>query len=141
VRCGNCAQACPAHIIQPDLGGGLAGLLTPRLSFAQNYCREDCRRCLQVCSSGALTRLSLDEKRRAIIGQARFDLETCWLALGRECNACIQRCPYEAITIATAADGFSSEPRLDAARCNGCGACEAVCPVRPVRSAVILAAS
>lgn len=134
VRCGNCAQACPAHIIQPDLAGGLAGFLAPRLSFAGDYCREDCHRCHQVCPSGAITRLSLPEKRRAIIGTAQVDLDTCLMALGRECNACIQHCPYEAIAIASDGDAFSSRPQVDLARCNGCGACELACPVRPRRS-------
>ncbi len=134
VRCGNCAQACPTHIIQPDLAGGLTGLLAPRLSFAEGYCREDCHRCEQVCPSGAITRLALPAKRRAVIGSAQVDPETCLMALGRECNACVQNCPYEAIAIASAGDAFSSRPHVDLARCNGCGACEAACPVRPVRS-------
>ena len=134
VRCGNCAQVCPAHVIRPDLAGGLAGLLTPRLNFAEDFCRADCNRCHQVCPSGAIARLSLVEKRRAVIGLAHVDLDTCLMALGRECNACIQHCPYEVITIAGGADGFSSQPQVDLSRCNGCGACETVCPVRPERS-------
>jgi ferredoxin-type protein NapF len=134
VRCGNCAQACPSHIIQPDLGGDLAGWLAPRLSFVDDYCRENCHRCHQVCPSGAIARLSLAEKRRAVIGSARVDLDTCLMALGRECNACVQICPYEAITIESGRDGFSSQPRVDFGRCNGCGACEPACPVRPRRA-------
>jgi ferredoxin-type protein NapF len=134
VRCGNCAQACPPHIIQPDFASGLAGLLAPRLSFAEGFCREDCHRCLQVCPSGAITRLSLPEKRRAVIGSAQVDLDTCLMALGRECNACVQHCPYEAVAVASGADGFSSRPQVDLAHCNGCGACETACPVRPRRA-------
>jgi ferredoxin-type protein NapF len=134
VRCGNCAQSCPSQIIQPDLRGGLTGLLAPRLSFSAEYCRENCHRCQQVCPSGAIARLTLAEKRRAIIGRAVLDADTCLMALGRECNACVQHCPFDAVAVTTGPDGFSSRPVVDLVRCNGCGACEAVCPVRPRRA-------
>ncbi len=135
VRCGNCAQVCPAKIIQPDVGAsGVAGFLTPRLRFESDYCREDCHRCNKVCPSGAIARLSLLEKKRHVIGQAVVDLDLCLLAQGRECTACIQKCPYEAIALDSADGGFSNEPRVVLDRCNGCGACEAVCPTQPVRA-------
>ena len=135
VRCGNCAQVCPAKIIQPDFGdGGLPGLLAPRLRFDRDYCREDCHRCNEVCPSGAIARLSLIDKRRRVIGQARVDLTVCLLAQGRECTACIQKCPYQAIAMKSADGGFSHEPQVILDRCNGCGACEAVCPTRPERA-------
>ncbi len=137
VRCGNCAQACPTRIIQPDLTSGFTALFSPRLMFAAGYCREDCHRCHQVCPSGAIARLSLAEKRRAIIGRAQVDLDTCLMAQGRECNACVQACPYEALAIAAGPDGFSSRPVVDPDRCNGCGACEAACPVTPARAIVV----
>lgn len=135
IRCGNCAQACPAKIIRPDLGaGGLAGLLAPRLGFAEDYCREDCHRCGMVCPSGAIARLSLAEKRQRVIGLAIVDLDRCLLAQGRECTACIQKCPYAAIAMHSADGGFSNEPLVLRDRCNGCGACETVCPALPVRA-------
>ena len=135
IRCGNCAQACPSRIIHPDLGqSGFAGFLTPRLSFDQNYCREDCHRCGQVCPSGAIARLPLAAKRLQVIGPARVNLDTCLLANGRECTACIQRCPYAAVRLQTSADGFSTAPAVDLKQCTGCGACEAACPVRPQRA-------
>jgi ferredoxin-type protein NapF len=138
VRCGNCAQVCPAHIIHPDLGGsGLTGLLTPKLRFSDDYCREDCHLCGQVCPSGAITRLSLDDKARRIIGLAVVDLDRCLLARGRECTACIQKCPYQAIAMASSDGGFSNEPAVLADRCNGCGACESVCPTDQPRAITI----
>ena len=141
IRCGNCAQACPSQIIQPDLGeGGFAALLTPRLRFNSDYCREDCHRCGLACPSGAIARLPLPEKRRRVIGPARVDLDTCLLAAGHECTACLQRCPYEALRLHSPDGGFSNEPRVDLGKCTGCGACEAVCPVRPARAIRVLAA-
>ncbi len=134
VRCGNCAQACPSRIVRPMLRGDLAGLLTPTLSFERDYCREDCHQCGRVCPSGAIARSSLQEKLRQVIGPARVDLDVCLLANGRECTACIQRCPFRAIALKTTQDGFATEPAVDLARCVGCGACEAVCPTRPARA-------
>ncbi|MBN2506273.1 MAG: 4Fe-4S dicluster domain-containing protein [Verrucomicrobia bacterium] len=135
LRCGNCAQVCPSRIIQPDFGdGGLPGLLAPRLRFDRDYCREDCHRCNEVCPSGAIARLSLADKRRRVLGRARVDLTVCLLAQGRECTACIQKCPYHAIAMKSTDGGFSNEPQVLLDRCIGCGACEAVCPTRPERA-------
>ena len=139
VRCGNCARACPSRIIQPDLGSsGIAGFLTPRLCFDADYCRENCHRCLEACPSGAIPRLSLTAKRHRIIGPAVVDPAICLLANGRECVACIKQCPFQAIAMQSSDGGFSNQPRVDLSRCTGCGACEAVCPVRPRRAIVII---
>jgi ferredoxin len=112
----------------------VAGFLTPRLRFDQDYCREDCHRCNEVCPSGAIARLSLADKRQRVIGRAVVDLALCLLAQGRECTACIQKCPYQAIAMESADGGFSNQPGVVLDRCNGCGACEAVCPTHPVRA-------
>lgn len=135
VRCGNCAQVCPSKIIQPDFGtSDIVGFLTPQLLFDSDYCREDCHRCNEVCPSGAIARLSLAEKRRRVIGQAVVDFNRCLLAQGRECIACIQKCPFQAIAMRSTDGGFSNEPCVALDRCNGCGACEVVCPAQPVRA-------
>jgi ferredoxin len=78
------------------------------------------------------------EKRRRIIGPAEVDRDTCLLVNGRECTACIKACPYEALALDSSDGGFSSEPRVDRAKCTGCGACEAVCPVRPRRAICVV---
>ncbi|MBI5396555.1 MAG: 4Fe-4S binding protein [Verrucomicrobia bacterium] len=133
VRCGDCTRVCPTRILKPDLGEhGLAGLLAPVAKFDDGYCKEDCNRCGQVCPSGAIERLPLAEKRRRVIGPAKVDLETCLLANGQDCTACIRACPYEALKVLS--DGFDTRPELILARCTGCGACETACPVRPHRA-------
>lgn len=133
IRCGNCERACPARIIQPDLGAtGLANLLTPTLHFAADYCRENCTRCIDVCPSGALARLPLERKRKHVIGRAKLDLDICLLAAGQECTECIKSCPFGALAVDS--KDFSSQPVLDLKLCNGCGACESNCPVRPRRA-------
>jgi ferredoxin len=135
VRCGNCVRACPARIIRPDLGGhGLAGLLAPELTFEEDYCREDCRACTEVCPSGAISRLAMEEKRRFVIGLARVDLKICILSKGEECTVCTRACSYEAISTPRSADGSALEPRVDLARCVGCGSCEVMCPTEPAKA-------
>jgi len=139
VRCGNCVRACPSRIIRPDLGGhGLAGLLAPELAFEENYCHEDCRACTEVCPSGAISRLTLEEKRRFVIGLARVDPATCILVKGEECSVCTRACSYDAISTPRAADASAMEPRVDPAKCIGCGACEVLCPTAPEKAIRVL---
>jgi len=138
VRCGSCVRVCPSRILRPDLGEhGLAGLLAPVVRFTEGYCRENCNRCNMVCPSGAITRLSLAEKRLRVIGPALVDLDICLLANGQECTTCIRACPYEALTIQETAGGLSAKPFLDLAKCTGCGACELACPTSP-RPAIVV---
>jgi len=136
LRCGNCIRVCPSRILQPDLAPTV-GFMTPVVNFATDYCRENCNRCNQSCPSGAITRLGLPEKNHQRIGLARLDLDACQLANGQDCTACIHACPYHALSIVSAADGFGAAPHLDPSRCNGCGACQSVCPVRPTRAIVV----
>ena len=132
VRCGNCVRACPARIVFPDLGGpGIASLMSPVLRFRDDYCREDCVRCTEVCPSGALQRVPLADKPRTLLGLARVDMEVCWLSDDRECLACRNYCPYEAITIAFSEESYTLTVRIDNAKCPGCGACEMACPTSP----------
>jgi MauM/NapG family ferredoxin protein len=129
IRCGNCVRACPVQIIEPDgADGGLAGLLAPVIRFREDYCREDCHACTQVCPSGAISRMSLDEKRKARIGLAVLDASICLLADDRECDICARVCPFEAIDIVWNEEEYIALPQVDAAKCPGCGACEVACP-------------
>ena len=138
VRCGNCSRACPAQIIRLDLGEhGIAGLLTPRLDFREDYCREDCTLCTEVCPSGALTEVTAREKPRVSIGFPRVDMNVCLLGNDRECSACENWCPYNAITYDFSITEYTMIPQIDPHKCPGCGACEAACPTRPKRAIVV----
>lgn len=153
IRCGNCIRACPAGILHPDPGDhGVAGFLAPVVRFEDDYCREDCGKCLQVCPTGAIPRLSLEEedmpptgltsdevedwlrrrrlerKQRAPIGLARLELKLCLLYYDEECKVCVRECPYQAITTVWNEEEYVRSPKVDPARCPGCGACQIACP-------------
>jgi ferredoxin len=110
---------------------GIAGILTPILTFDKNYCREDCIRCTLVCPSGALVGVNLDNKPDIQIGMAQVDMNLCLLGEDHECSACMRWCPYNAIRYVFSEAEYMLVPMIDAGKCNGCGACEVACPTSP----------
>jgi len=138
VRCGNCLRACPTQIIRPDQGEhGIAGLLTPTVDFSNDYCREDCTRCTEVCPSGALAPVAPREKQHASIGLPRVNMDICLLGEDGECSACRNWCPYGAVTYVFSESEYALTPRIDPDRCPGCGACEVACPTAPTKAITI----
>ncbi len=128
LRCGNCIRACPSRIIHPDRGqSGVLGLLSPVVGYKADYCKKECNACTTVCPSGALQRLSLGQKNRYVIGKASVDTSLCLWGVS-ECHACLAPCPYGAIKVRFNEEAYESFPGVDPAKCNGCGACEVVCP-------------
>lgn len=138
-RCGRCSSVCPQRIVQPDLGTtGLAGLLTPVLSFRSGYCDEWCERCTRVCPTGALRPLTVEQKQAHPLGLATIVHPRC-LAWGEQkhCVVCQEFCPYHAIALID--QGGVPCPVVDADRCRGCGACEKECPVLGGKAIVVKA--
>lgn len=130
MRCGNCIRACPSRIIRQDAGiAGVAGLLAPVIQYEKKYCLEDCRACTQVCPSGAIAELDLEQKRKYVIGEALVDGLICWVPTGRkDCDACVRACPFKAIQMHWDEERYLAYPLVETAKCNGCGACEVACP-------------
>ncbi|MBN1817843.1 MAG: 4Fe-4S dicluster domain-containing protein [Sedimentisphaerales bacterium] len=137
-RCGNCIRSCPAHIIQRQADpGDWAGFLTPVLRFEKDYCLENCTRCTQACPTGALSRITIAQKPNIKIGKARVDMNLCLLGEDRECSVCRRWCPYDAIRYVFSQEMYMLVPVIDPVQCNGCGACEAMCPARPHKAIVV----
>jgi ferredoxin-type protein NapF len=135
-RCGNCIRVCPSRIIHPDTGlAGLAGLLAPAIQYEKEYCLEDCAACTQVCPSGALQAMDVDQKRRYIIGEALVDGSICLLVLGeKDCDACMRSCPFDAVRVHWDESRYIAYPLVDPNKCNGCGACEVACPTQGIKA-------
>ncbi|MGH9564014.1 MAG: 4Fe-4S dicluster domain-containing protein, partial [Terracidiphilus sp.] len=138
IRCNNCVHACPSKIIHPDTGheAGLAGFGAPVVKFDREYkyCLETCNACTEVCPTGALTALPLQQKNKYVIGEALVDNNVCLTVLcKKECDACELACPYDAVKIKWDEEQYLAYPAVND-KCVGCGACEVVCPTNPVKA-------
>lgn len=136
-RCGACLRACPYGILKPDLGaGGVAGLLAPKIDYAQAHCFEYCNECTKVCPTGAIERLALETKRNLAIGLAAIDRKKCiaW-EYGQYCMVCHEFCPYLAID-SVERNGVEC-PTVKPDMCRGCGACQVNCPALPDKAIVV----
>jgi MauM/NapG family ferredoxin protein len=140
VRCVACVRACPTQGLQPGLfEGGVQNLLTPHLVPRLGYCNFGCNACGQVCPTGAIPPLALEEKQRTPIGLARIDHNRClpW-AYNIACIVCEEACPVadkaiqlEEVQAVTAQGeaGLLQRPRVVKELCIGCGVCEYQCPM------------
>ena len=144
IRCGECYQACPNNVLQPvGFERPVSELWTPRVTPEWSGCEPSCNNCGQVCPTGAIRALAIEEKRAAHIGLAAVNRETCLPYIGFEgnCRMCADECTaagYEAIdmvriNVALDTDGKPIEgsgnlvPVVDASKCVGCGLCQTRC--------------
>lgn len=157
IRCGECYQACPNNVLQPlGLDRGLDNLWTPRVVADWSGCEPSCSNCGQVCPTGAIRALPLEEKRVARLGLAVVDPQTCLPHAGREaCQLCVDECrlagydAFEFVRVGTELDasgepiegsGFLA-PAVRAERCVGCGLCQTRCYRINVNSKHLLASA
>jgi len=140
IRCGECMKVCITNGLQPTLlEAGLEGLWTPLLVPRLGHCEYRCTLCGQVCPTGAIKRLTLEEKVEVRIGLAFIDKDRCLpYAYNRECIVCEEVCPTpkKAIWLKEAdvkerGGGVRRlrQPVVDPELCIGCGICETKCPV------------
>ena len=132
--CYLCVSACPTQVIQPALlAYGAQGLLQPHLDFGVGFCTYACVRCGEVCPTGAIRRLGVEQKKRVQMGQVHFIEGNCIVVTERTaCGACAEHCPTRAVSMVTYdLEPQLTVPKLDAEVCVGCGACELACPVWP----------
>lgn len=143
IRCGECFAACPNSVLQPmGFEQGLEGLWTPRAVPSWSGCDSTCNNCGQVCPTGAIRALPIEEKRVARMGLAIVDTTACLPFAGREaCQLCVDECHHagydaiEFLRVGTQADdeGMPVEgsgllaPVVLADKCVGCGLCQTRC--------------
>jgi len=130
--CHLCVSACPTHVIKPSLlQYGLSGIMQPHLDYLANYCNFDCVVCSEVCPTGALQPLSLEEKHVLQLGKVKFIKHNCIVFTeGTDCGACSEHCPTKAVNMRPYRKKLFL-PIVDPDICVGCGACEYACPTDP----------
>lgn len=136
--CQLCVSACPTRVLQPAfLEYGVAGLMKPRLDLSAAFCNFDCRRCGEVCPTGAIRPLALEEKQVTRVGVAHFERRHCIVEVnGTDCAACSEHCPTKAVHTVPFRDNLRL-PEVDESLCIGCGACEFACPVQPRKAITV----
>lgn len=130
--CQLCVSACPNNVLRPSTDP--MQLMQPVMSFERGYCRPECTRCSQVCPTGAIQRITPEEKTAIHIGHAVWIEQNCIpVTNGDSCGACARHCPAEAIEmIRKEVNGHIVEvPLVNTEKCIGCGKCEHLCPANP----------
>ena len=149
IRCGECFQACPNDVLQPmGFDQGFKGLWTPHVVANWAGCEVSCNNCGQVCPTGAIRALPIEEKKVARMGLAKVE-SNCLPLAGREaCQLCVDECKaagYNAIEFMRVhpkldangdpidGSGFSA-PVVLADKCVGCGLCQTRCHIINVKT-------
>jgi len=140
VKCGECMKVCTTNGLQPTLlEAGIEGMWSPMLVPRIGYCEARCTLCGQVCPTGAIKRLTVEEKAKVKIGLAMIDKGRClpW-AQARPCIMCEEVCPtskkavwFEKVQVRDRNGMITvvQQPHVDLELCIGCGICESKCPV------------
>lgn len=112
-NCNLCVENCPHKIIVK----ANKDFPTVHLDYSKGFCKFDCAKCGEVCPTGAIKRLKLEDKQKTRIGMAMIMEDKC-----KQCGLCTQACPTHAII-----KQEGKAPILDASKCIGCGACQNEC--------------
>ncbi len=112
-NCNLCVANCPNKIlVKADKNFPVV-----HIDCSKGFCKPDCTKCSQVCPTGAIKRLKIDEKQRTRIAMAMITREKC-----TKCGICKEACPYGAIIFEKGKTAF-----VDGSKCIGCGACKVAC--------------
>ena len=132
--CQLCVTACPNKVLRPSTD--LKHLMQPEMGFEDGYCRPECTKCSEVCPSGAIISITPEEKTIYHVGTASVDRSLCVAEKGTKCGNCARHCPVGAIQMVESSDGYMV-PAVNTEICIGCGACENLCPSRPVSAITV----
>lgn len=140
VRCGECIKVCLKNALYPSgFQWGIYSVFTPILIPRLGYCEYNCNLCGQVCPTGAIPNLTLQDKKKSIIGKAIIDKNNCLpYAKKKNCIVCEEHCPVpeKAIRLEEIIEKDYKgkmvrlkRPYIVDELCIGCGICENKCPV------------
>ncbi len=126
IGCSLCIAACRGNCLTGSLS--LARLGQPEMNFQKGHCLLGCDfECGRVCPTGAINWKAGLERKNVHMGHAIWKKDLCIRTTkGDACTACVRKCPVDAIKLV---EGY---PVIDKGACIGCGACEHVCPARPM---------
>lgn len=137
--CQLCVAECPNNVLRPSKS--LDHFMQPEMSFEKGYCRPECTKCSHVCPAGAIKPITREEKTTYKLGTAVVDLSLCVpYTTGDKCGNCARHCPVGAIMLVKKDPSDKDSvriPSVNESRCIGCGACENLCPSRPVSAITI----
>ena len=139
--CHLCITHCPMQVLKPaGFNFGLGYAFKPHLVFYESaYCNYQCTVCSEVCPTGAIKRLTTEQKLVTQIGIAQFDIDRCIVNVEHtSCGACSEHCPTQAVKMEPFKDALTI-PHVYDDLCIGCGGCESICPARPVKAINVLA--
>lgn len=132
--CQLCVSECPNNVLRPS--ESLENIMQPEMSFERGFCRPECTRCSNVCPTGAIHPVTAEQKSDIHIGYAVVIPDNCVAYRhGEQCGNCARHCPSGAIVMVSHPDSSMSTvlvPSVVTEKCIGCGACEYLCPSRPV---------
>lgn len=111
-NCNLCVENCPNKIlVKAD-----ENFPVVHIDYEKGFCKFDCTKCGEVCPTGAIKRLKLEEKQKTRIAMAMILDEKC-----TKCGLCKEACPTGAIM------KIDGKTILNAQKCIGCGACKNAC--------------
>ena len=137
--CQLCVTVCPNNVLRPS--SRLEHLMQPEMSFEKGYCRPECVKCSEVCPAGAILKITPEEKTDWKVGTASVDYDLCVVNRdGVHCGNCARHCPVGAIKMVKKNPDDEKSlriPSVNEEKCIGCGACENLCPSRPISAITV----
>ena len=120
LNCNLCVGNCPNKILTKADENFSAVHID--YSKGNGFCEYKCNKCSSVCPSGAVKKITLEEKQKTKIASATVT-DSC---IG--CRICEKLCPTGAITI-----NLNNTAIIDELKCIGCGRCAANCNVHSIK--------